>query len=823
MLTRRTKGLFVNSKALVFVSRNQRRPPLFSARRHNSHSPAGPSADIRKAIFEEARLLQKHDKSIPWYRLVAKYRFSIGVLQSIYNQAEVDAERRRQQSALVTRTAERLFDDVLGRCNWEEVASELDLPLLECLDLFDAANSTIQPRSLIETYGGWAKADTERLKQFTVANYADSSTVDWKIAGAYMNIDSLECQRVGLGTFNDPLNEVGYRRICELRESGLSWKDIHQYFLQYHNYISLKGRYEYFIAKLEGRKHGRLTSEWTDVERERMTDLIKRHVESASRSELVGIIKRELSDRPLSDIRLFIDNYAYHLKAGYMRVDQMARLRELVHEYGEDWGRIGEALNVLPARAQFNWIKHGGDVDDHSGWSADETLQLRRLTDSGVKPQEAARLLGGKSQGLCQAKVQIAKSSGKYVRMIFIGLLALYAKSQSILSSVAPRRRGDTELKSNWSAADDDTLLKMVDGSTLDTAAKWEHASNAFGRSAKACRARFYAINRKKVADDREKLVTSEVQRRLESNSTVDWSQVSQETGLPMRECLELNQYDVGKVKWRYDPDSFSLSMVNRMTSFTKEHYPVPVPVNYRAVSNFMWINMDDCILMRDMLLGKFKWTEAKRERAAALRAQGLTYKEIARHLSPTLTASGVYHSLRRHLLPKEVREPISTDELEEVSRLVDEYAGKYPVSEIIDKIYRQVNLDRRYRFYLAIPSRIASHPYYQTKLRGINIDDIATRIATGQTTIKLVAKEFDVPHLTLRHQIWCWNSKLYSPKWTEEETRKLVDYVQTCDSKPDCVYFSKLLGTKSSRQCIARIFYLRRTGVLPCIPKGVV
>ncbi|KAJ2802181.1 hypothetical protein H4S07_004755, partial [Coemansia furcata] len=597
------------------------------------------------------------------------------MLQGIYNQAEAGAQRRQQQSALVTRAAERHFDSALGLCNWEAIASELGLPLVESLGLFDAANSTIQPRSLIETYGGWAKADVERLKQFTEANYVDSSTVDWVLVGAYMNVDALECQRVGLGTFNDPLNEVGYRRVCELRDSGLSWKDVYQYFLQYTNVSSLQGRYNNFKAKLNGKPAKRFSTEWTGVERERMKDLIGQHVESTTRSKLVDIIKCELPDRPLSDIRLFFDRRAYRLKAGYMNLNQITRLRELVHEYGDDWSRIGEALDVLPSRARHHWIKHGGDIGDHSGWSADETNRLQRLTDSGVKSQEAARLLGGKSFGLCQAKVKNAKSSGKYARMIFIGLLTLFAKCQSILSNVASKRRVDVLTKSHWAAADDETLLRMVDGSVLSPAAKWEQISKALGRSIGACKTRFYAIYRKQVADDREKLVTSEVQRRLESNSTVDWSQVSQATGLPMRECLELSQYDAGKAGWRYDPDSFSQSMVDHMVGFIKEYYPLPVPVNYRAVSNFMWISMEDCVRIHGLVQGKFKWTEAERERAAALRARGLTYKEVARHLSPTLTVAGVSGALIGHLL-KPALEPVSDDELGEISRLVDEYAG---------------------------------------------------------------------------------------------------------------------------------------------------
>ncbi|KAJ2054830.1 hypothetical protein GGI17_006787, partial [Coemansia sp. S146] len=357
------------------------------------------------------RLLQQVDKSIPWYRLAAKYRLLVDVLQTIFNQAEVDAQRRQQQSELVTRAVERHFDSELCQSNWEAVASELDIPLIECLDLFDASNSTIQPRSLIETYGGWSKTDMEKLKQFIADNYADSSTVDWKLVGSYMNVDALECQRVGQGTFNGTLSNVGYRRICNLYDSGLRWKDIHQYFLQYHNEKSLMTRWYWLKSKLEGKTSNRLTAEWTDSERERMKNLIKQHAQSTTRSELVDIIKRELSARPLSDIRLFSSQYVRELKTGRMRASQMTQLRELVAEYGEDWDRISEALGVLPSRARHNWLGSGGYAGDHSAWSLDETRQFQRLIDSGAKPQEVAKLLGMKSHRSCQAKTTNAKYS----------------------------------------------------------------------------------------------------------------------------------------------------------------------------------------------------------------------------------------------------------------------------------------------------------------------------------------------------------------------------------------------------------------------------
>ncbi|KAJ2891112.1 hypothetical protein IWW38_003762, partial [Coemansia aciculifera] len=99
------------------------------------------------------------------------------------------------------------------------VSSELSLPLIECLTLFDASTSTIQPRSLIETTGGWSRADMTELRQFVVTNYTDISAVDWKIVGAYLNGDALKCQHVVLGIYTGSINDVVYRRICDYRES----------------------------------------------------------------------------------------------------------------------------------------------------------------------------------------------------------------------------------------------------------------------------------------------------------------------------------------------------------------------------------------------------------------------------------------------------------------------------------------------------------------------------------------------------------------------------------------------------------------------------
>ncbi|KAJ2447273.1 hypothetical protein GGF42_005480, partial [Coemansia sp. RSA 2424] len=179
--------------------------------------------------------------------------------------------------------------------------------------------------------------------------------------------------------------------------------------------------------------------------------------------------------------------------------------------------------------------------------------------------------------------------------------------------------------------------------------------------------------------------------------------------------------------------------MADRMTSFIDEHYPSPVPVNYRAMSNYLWIDVDGCMRMYGIFRGKFKWTKADLERATELRAQGLSFTEV--------------------------------------SRLVEEYTGKYTVVEIVSKIRAQLSLASKPSYYDRVASLIAAHPHYKAKLRDIDYTDLANRIALGQTTVKLAAKELDVPRAVLAKNMESMHSKLYASQWTDEETRKLIDY----------------------------------------------
>ncbi|KAJ1726223.1 hypothetical protein LPJ61_005337, partial [Coemansia biformis] len=133
-----------------------------------------------------------------------------------------------------------------------------------------------------------------------------------------------------------------------------------------------------------------------------------------------------------------------------------------------------------------------------------------------------------------------------------------------------------------------------------------------------------------------------EVQRQLSQGHQVDWAQVSQAVGLDVLKCLEICQVDNGRARWTYDPDTFSWEMADRMKAFIADNYPAPATPNFRAVSNYMWINRDDCIHMSNLLQGNIVWTDEIKARVVDMHSKGMRFKDISKQLSPNLSAQKV-------------------------------------------------------------------------------------------------------------------------------------------------------------------------------------
>ncbi|KAJ2377038.1 hypothetical protein IW150_001621, partial [Coemansia sp. RSA 2607] len=179
--------------------------------------------------------------------------------------------------------------------------------------------------------------------------------------------------------------------------------------------------------------------------------------------------------------------------------------------------------------------------------------------------------------------------------------------------------------------------------------------------------------------ESKVEMVTRVCKEEYMSAGCIDWVKVSKLTGLDQLEFMELCDMEDYKSQWIYDPKTFSWDDANRMTDFIAANYPGTLPVNYRAVSNYMWIKIGDCIHMHNMLQGKFRWTNAVINRIAQMRSQGHKFRYIANQLSPLLGASDVSSAYSRHT---RVHTPISEEEKQRTAELVDKYVGKVPVKE---------------------------------------------------------------------------------------------------------------------------------------------
>ncbi|KAJ2322531.1 hypothetical protein IWW51_004194 [Coemansia sp. RSA 2702] len=126
----------------------------------------------------------------------------------------------------VSHVARRHFDLRHGRCHWEAVSHALQLPLLQCLDSFDAEHAQIRPRRLPE-HSPWALDDLAALKSFTERHFRGQMTVDdWVLAGKYMNIVHSDCIAKMWALSALQMTPQLYARISEFRQAGLLWPTI---------------------------------------------------------------------------------------------------------------------------------------------------------------------------------------------------------------------------------------------------------------------------------------------------------------------------------------------------------------------------------------------------------------------------------------------------------------------------------------------------------------------------------------------------------------------------------------------------------------------
>ncbi|KAJ2777652.1 hypothetical protein H4R18_005037, partial [Coemansia javaensis] len=371
----------------------------------------------------------------------------------------------------------------------------------------------------------------------------------------------------------------------------------------------------------------------------------------------------------------------------------------------------------------------------------------------------------------------------------------------------------------SWDATETDRLHRAVgsyDGGLID----WDAVGAALNRTAASCKSKYIAECRNLLARPRmghEAAVNQEVQRQYESGVGVDWAAAAQATGLSELECLELCRFSEGKARWTWGPDVFSQRTVGRMEAFIAEHYPRPAVTNFYAVSNYLWIDINDCIQVSQLLRGKFEWTDEVRARVGKMLRQGMDFDEIAQELSPVLTGESIRRRYHR-IGPEEKDRPFTPEEKRRIRDIVSKNAGKIPLAEIQGLVKRAFPEPWITGRACAFASTYAtSNPLYKARAEGVDVARIASAIQSGETTAAEKGRQLDVPASLVTRMVSAHHrTAAYVHGWSEHENRQLLEALSAHSPPYNWSTISALVGTKSSRQCCQKFVYLQKSGQLP-------
>ncbi|KAJ2782765.1 hypothetical protein H4R18_002082 [Coemansia javaensis] len=389
----------------------------------------------------------------------------------------------------------------------------------------------------------------------------------------------------------------------------------------------------------------------------------------------------------------------------------------LYHERGFTWGEIHRRYPIYPSRHAAKWTQAEAErvrevvalcSGPNSRLLAIELLarefpekQRGSIAEKAARVQRSMRAAAG---GKASSPKETSAASGGHVR-----------------TEPLP-----------WTASDTAKFHRLVN-SYGQGIIDWAEVAAALDRTIQACYNK-YIRDQCLMADPRPEqadAVDKEVQRQRGLGPDIGWAAVGQVVGLSELECLELCRVDEGKAPWAYSPDTFSQQTADRMDAFIAEHYPPPLAPNFRAVSNYMWIDAGDCVRMAQLLRGEFKWTDEAKAKIIKLRQQGLRFKEIARQLSPALDPHRLAKYYRSLAQPRIA--PLTAEERRRIKEIIDENAGKASYSETRRLVAEAFSGSPRGR-HLArcVNSYAAAHPFYRARLETLDKTQIANDILSG-------------------------------------------------------------------------------------------
>ncbi|KAJ2520956.1 hypothetical protein GGH20_004417, partial [Coemansia sp. RSA 1937] len=156
------------------------RPALLSfiTQRHYASAIDAISLERQQEVISALRMYQKDNLPVPWIDMTKRFEISQESMEQALAEDDARLQKKIEQSIRVTQLADQSYNEEHGRCDWDSVVRDMDIPLVECLQLFDASLSTV-PVRLLPNITNWAADDLSTLKSFVTEQFGAVTADDW--------------------------------------------------------------------------------------------------------------------------------------------------------------------------------------------------------------------------------------------------------------------------------------------------------------------------------------------------------------------------------------------------------------------------------------------------------------------------------------------------------------------------------------------------------------------------------------------------------------------------------------------------------------------
>ncbi|KAJ2716754.1 hypothetical protein H4R19_000462 [Coemansia spiralis] len=258
-------------------------------------------ANREELVVGEVRDLLQRNEPIPWYDLTTRYKLTHDSLLQILSQHDVGSVEWVKQSAKVTLLADRNQNAALGRSDWEAVANELGIPVVDALCLFDVEASQVPVRQM-PSFADWSPADTQALRQFIASTFLECGRNEWQLAGIYMNVRPADCRYVVITLETNTMTFDLLRLLTKRLEKGDTWDALYKDYPVADSERGLQRLYYSILHTPSLLRERRDRHKWSFMENSIFARYFEQHLALSGEAALTAILVRELPGKSLMEI-----------------------------------------------------------------------------------------------------------------------------------------------------------------------------------------------------------------------------------------------------------------------------------------------------------------------------------------------------------------------------------------------------------------------------------------------------------------------------------------------------------------------------------------